>query len=364
VAEPKPLKVVFCWAEVSGYIAACWRELQRFPGVQCHILHPKSIYQTIENPFDMSPLLSGLSNDMFDPRRPDAETWLADTIARHNPDVVVVCGWVIWPYVSLFSAEQLAGVKFVVGMDTPWQGTLRQRLGRWRLRRLVQNTTLWVTASERSAEYARRLGVPDALIRKGFYGFDDAPLAGIATERQAAPWARRFLFVGRYVPQKDLRTLVTAYRRYRSMVREPWSLTCCGTGVDAHFLRGVEGLTDAGFKQPAELPGVFAEHGAFVIASSFEPWGVVIAEAAASGLPIVCTSSCGAADDVVRPYYNGLLTSPGDADSLARALCWIHEHETSLAAMGDRARALAAPFAASEWARRWQYYLLDAVAAR
>ena len=148
----------------------------------------------------------------------------------------------------------------------------------------------------------------------------------------------------------------------RALVSDPWSLTCCGGGPDAHLLTGIEGLTDGGFKQPAELPDVLRAHGAFVIASSFEPWGVVIAEAASSGLPIVCTSSCGAADDLVRPYYNGLVTPAGDAGALARALLWIHEHEAQLPAMGDRARQQAEPFSAGNWAVRWQHYLIEAIA--
>jgi glycosyltransferase involved in cell wall biosynthesis len=352
---------VFCWAEVSGYIAACWRELQKLPGVQIHVLHPRSLRPTTANPFDLSPLLAAVPNDMFDPARPDLERWLAATIAEQKPDVVVVCGWVVWPYVSLFSAPALEGVPFVIGMDTPWQGTIRQRLGRFRLMRLVQKTTAWVTASERSASYARRLGVPTSRIHTGFYGFDDAPLAGVEQQRQSdGAWPRRFLYVGRYIPQKDLRTLVDGYRQYRSMVRSPWSLTCCGSGPDAHLLDGVDGLTNAGFNQPAELPGLLRRHGAFVIASSFEPWGVVIAEAAASGLPVVCTSSCGAAEDMVRPYYNGLITGSGDPAALARALCWIHEHEAQLPEMGRRSRLLAEPFSAPNWALRWWHYLLDA----
>ena len=37
-----------------------------------------------------------------------------------------------------------------------------------------------------------------------------------------------------------------------------------------------EGVSDIGFVQPSELPRVFLEHGAYVIASRYEPWGVAI----------------------------------------------------------------------------------------
>ena len=88
---------------------------------------------------------------------------------------------------------------------------------------------------------------------------------------------------------------------------------------------------------------------------------MVIAEAAASGLPIVCTSACGAAVELVRPYYNGLIVAPQDVVGLARAMRWIHDHESDLRIMGYRGQALAEPYSAETWATRWHNYFLEAL---
>jgi len=246
-------------------------------------------------------------------------------------------------------------------MDSPWRGSLRQRLGRLRLSPILEQFSTVVTAGERSATYARRLGVPDRRIQSGFYGFDFAHFDEVADLR-AAQWPRQFLFVGRYVPQKDLASLIGAYQRYRSLVTDPWGLTCCGDGPDAGLVRG-PGVVNRGFTRPADLPEVFRQHGAFVMASRFEPWGVVLAEAAASGLPIICTTACGASVDLVRTYYNGVTVPPQDIEALARAMVWMHEHEADLPLMGERARKFAAAFSAEAWAERWHNYLLDACAS-
>jgi hypothetical protein len=55
----------------------------------------------------------------------------------------------------------------------------------------------------------------------------------------------------------------------------------------------------------------------------------------------------------VRTYYNGLTVPTEDAEALAMALCYMHDHHSELPEMGRRGMALAAPFAAEFWARRW-----------
>lgn len=359
VPTDRAIKVVFCWAEASGYMSACWRALDARPGVDVHILHPEQLFLAQTNRFKHE--LDGLSNEMFDSSSPDILPWLVEAVSRQRPHVIVLCGWIFWPYTRLLRSAALEGVRAIMGMDSPWRGTWSQRLARLRLGPTLERCHLVVTSGERSSAYARKLGVPEARIRSGYYGFDYERFSRVAQSRTPERWPRKFLFVGRYVAQKDLGTLAAAYAKYRRMVDAPWDLTCCGQGPDAALIAGHTGITDIGFKPPSELPDVFRSHGAFVMASQFEPWGVVIAEAAASGLPPLCTTVCGAALDLVRPYYNGVTVAPRDADGLAAAMRWMHEHSDELPQMGARARAAAEAFSAHAWAARWHNYLLEAL---
>ncbi|MFM9058016.1 MAG: glycosyltransferase family 4 protein, partial [Planctomycetaceae bacterium] len=189
--------------------------------------------------------------------------------------------------------------------------------------------------------------------RGAMYGLDTAALAESFAPRAAGvAYPRRFLYAGRYVREKRIDVLVAAYRRYRSLVGSPWELTCCGMGPDARRLVGVEGVRDLGFVQPTEMPRIRAEHGAFVIASDYEPWGHVIAEAVASGLPVVCTTACGAGLELVRPEFNGRVVAPGDVVAFADALRWIHDREADLRWIGERGMPLVAPYAKEVWADR------------
>jgi glycosyltransferase involved in cell wall biosynthesis len=354
-----PLRVVFCWAEVSGYAAACWRAMSRRRGIDLHVVHVDRV-GSAPNPFDANGLLDGISNEMLDTTRPDLEQTMLRAVADRDPDVVVLCGWVYWPYTRLIHAAPLQRARKLLGMDTPWRGTLLQRLARYRLGHFIRDIDLVVVAGERSAEYARRIGVPQARLRTGFYGFDYCAFAAAAA-RRPVEWPRQFLYAGRYAAEKDLPTLLAAYRHYRSTVNDPWGLTCRGTGPARRLLENVDGVVDGGFAQPSALPEIFANHGAFVLPSRFEPWGVVIAEAAAAGLPIVCSMECGAAADMVRPYYNGIVVPPADSVALAKAMQWVHEHAGKLPAMGARGQALAQSYSAEAWAQRWHEYMLEAI---
>ena len=351
------VRVVMCWAEVAGYSATCFHALAKRPGIELHVIHPDRLLDR-PNPFDADQLLDGISNQRFDARRTDLDSFLLQAVSVREPDVVVLCGWIFWPYTRLVNAAPLKHARVMLGMDTPWRGTWTQRLGWVRLAHLVPRLDLVVTAGVASAQYAQHIGVPEHRLRPGFYGCDFRTFHAASASRPAA-WPRQFLFAGRYAPEKDLRTLVAAYRLYRSAVTNPWGLTCRGAGPDAALLRNDPGIVDAGFASPADLARACGAHGAFVLPSRFEPWGVVIAEAAAAGLPVICTNVCGAAADLVRPYYSGIVVPAGNPEALAQSMLWIHDHEGELPAMGQRGQALAQAFSAEAWAARWHNYMLE-----
>ena len=187
------------------------------------------------------------------------------------------------------------------------------------------------------------------------YGIDLDAFKDIYSRRQARleGWPRRFLFVGRYAPEKGIDVLMEAYALYRKRVPDPWPLTCCGRGPMQRLLEGAEGVTNRGFVQPKEQAEVWEEHGVFVLGSRFDPWPLVIAEACAAGLPVICTEACGSSVELVRAHYNGLSVATDNAAALATAMQWSHERYSELPLQGDRSRNFAAAYSAGITAERW-----------
>ncbi len=78
----------------------------------------------------------------------------------------------------------------------------------------------------------------------------------------------------------------------------------------------------------------------FALLSTHEPWGVVVNEAAASGLPLVLSDRVGAAHDLLEDGRNGVLVRAGDAVAAGAALGELARDVEGRRAMGAASREL------------------------
>jgi glycosyltransferase involved in cell wall biosynthesis len=108
----------------------------------------------------------------------------------------------------------------------------------------------------------------------------------------------------------------------------------------------------AGFRQVGELRDFYAGAGAFIHPALAEPWGLVINEAMASGLPVISSRNVGAAEELVREGVNGFLFDPEDVEELAGLMGRVAEmpREERLA-MGEASRGLIAEWGPERFAR-------------
>jgi phosphatidyl-myo-inositol alpha-mannosyltransferase len=160
------------------------------------------------------------------------------------------------------------------------------------------------------------------------------------------------LFVGRLEPRKGLVYLVRAFLRLKPAFP---GLRLLVVGRDDRNQRDKAlamvpprlrpDLVFLGMVAQADLPGCYAAADVFCAPSlGGESFGIVLAEAMAVGLPVVC-SDIGGYRDLVHDGSDGLLVPPGDAEALATALAGLLDHPARLAAMGEAAAAAARRYA-------------------
>ena len=341
----KPIRIAVLFSRLSGYMAACLETLRFDHGVRLMVIR----IPPVENaPFDDRHF--DWIDELHDRNDVDAAE-MESLLSRFAPDAVYVSGWFDKEYLAVARRFKRGGVLVVAGIDRQWEGSPRQQLARLAARWYLHSAfdVLWA-AGERQRQFAARLGYTGDRCWSGVYACDWERFASVyganGVERPKA-----FLFVGRYVAEKGIPTLLEAFKRYRSRVERPWRLICAGAGAFRQDIQSQDGVEDVGFTQPDELPRLMSRASAFVMSSRWEPWGVAIQEAAAAGLPLICSDACGAAVHLLQDRYNGYVIEQGSACQLATAF----EQMASLSAsewrtMSRRSHELSRQFTPERWA--------------
>lgn len=154
------------------------------------------------------------------------------------------------------------------------------------------------------------------------------------------------LYVGRLDREKSVDRVLLAFDRVASTVPRA-RLVLVGQGTETARLQRLAGsltapgrVTFLGVRAHETLPVCYQAADVFVFASETETQGLVLAEAAACGLPAVAVGASGC-DEVVRDGETGLLTKSEPA-ALAEAAIGLLLDAERRAAMALRAREVAA----------------------
>jgi phosphatidylinositol alpha 1,6-mannosyltransferase len=156
-----------------------------------------------------------------------------------------------------------------------------------------------------------------------------------------APQGKKiFLYAGRLVWEKDLRTLIGVYDKLMKE-RSDWTLALAGDGPvrqelesampEARFLGSLTGH---------DLCVAYASSDVFLFPSTTETFGNVVVEAMASGLPVICAAEGGASGSIMHGV-SGYITNPRDAADIARHANLLLDDPELHRRMGRAARSYA-----------------------
>jgi glycosyltransferase involved in cell wall biosynthesis len=194
---------------------------------------------------------------------------------------------------------------------------------------------------------ARGVGAPVAVVPTGVDLARFAP-GDRRTARRALALdeaALLVLYVGRLDREKSVDRVLAAFERVAGTIAQA-RLVLVGQGTQGSELRRMAArlnagarVTFAGVCPHEDLPDYYRAADLFLFASETETQGLVLAEAAACGLPAVAVDAPGCAE-VVHDGDTGVLTK-GDPAALAEAAIGLLIDPARRAAMAARARQLA-----------------------
>jgi len=272
-------------------------------------------------------------------------------------DLLHLAGWGHPVLLGAMMAARIEGLPVTMESDTP----LPRREALWR--RLAKRALYpmlfslprrFLPAGTRQAAYLKAYGVKNDRVRAAHMTVDVQALSGfVAKERANARACLRekcgiagdtilFLYLGRLESFKGLQDLFDAFLNLRSR-RKDIALLLAGSGSLESFVRETSAALRAvhflGHLTGPDVWRAYCASDVFVLPSRREPWGLVVNEAMACGLPVIVSDAAGCIDDLVNAE-TGLTFPAGDAARLASLMEELADDGGMRQRLGSNARRL------------------------
>ena len=262
-------------------------------------------------------------------------------LSRLDPEAVLVPGYYTLPALAAALWAKVHGRTSLLMTESTAQDHTRSR---WKeavksagLRLLFEGA---VTGGRAHRRYLNDLRFPSEHVGRFYDVVDNAAIEQSTSDLRRSlpeedsasrampdlPSSPYFLYVGRLAPEKNIDGLLAAWLRYREEGGR-WPLVLVGDGPAAASLRAFAASSPygpevhfAGHRGSRELAPFYAFAGCFVLPSKREPWGLVVNEAMAAGLPVLVSNRCGSAEDLLDEGGNGYSFDPHSIDQLTHCL--------------------------------------------
>lgn len=282
---------------------------------------------------------------------------IAVALEDFRPDVVALNGWSDRRALAALAWCVRHRVPAVMMSDSTAADARRAAATEFLKQRLIRLCSSGLVAGSRHTDYIVTLGMPRERTFTGFDIVDNEYFRlGAAVARQARAKVRErlslpahyFLTSCRFVAQKNLSGLLQSYARYQKLRGDDaWHLVILGDGPllgqlqhEVHALGLAARVHMPGFVQYDELPDYYGLAHVFLLASTVEPWGLVVNEAMAAGLPVLVSKHCGCTPDLIKDGISGFTFDPYDTDGLARLMVQMGSESCDRAGMGRASQTI------------------------
>ncbi len=329
------------------YYAPLWRALAAAPEISCHVIFATRV--GLDKTYDhgmktmvawATDLTAGYSHEFLPGAAQYSRTGfhvdnpgVGAALSRFRPDAVLLHGYGSRTLLRALVWRLRHGGRALLIADSSGGGAAGWR-ARWRraaLPWLLARYDAVLTMGDRSEAYFAALGVPRAhmfrlptLMDEAFWRARRERAALRARTRAKlglAPDAFVVLAAAKLSPRKRIGDLIAAAAGMNVLI--------AGEGEDGARLRAQAGpdVRFLGFVNIDALPALYAAADVFVHPAEYEPYGMVLLEAAIVGLPLIATQETGAVGPtaIARPGRNALVYPAGDVAALAAHLARLRD---------------------------------------
>lgn len=269
--------------------------------------------------------------------------------ARQLVPADIIVGWSNFSLHTFRRAKQLGARTVLERANSHMltqQALLRDEYARWGVSGELAHPAI-VTKELQEYELTDYVSVPSSFVRRSFIdrGFPVERIIQVPfgvnlsmfTPSPKTDSVFRVVFVGTMSLRKGIPYLLRAFAELKLPNAE---LCLVGRQLDEvkPFFDQYRGSYRWLGQQPqAELSRFYSQGSVFVLMSIEEGLAMVLAQAMACGLPIICTPNTGG-EDIVRDGVDGFIVPPRDVEALREKLTFLYEHPEALARMSQSAQ--------------------------
>lgn len=339
---PSQKNILVLYTELAYYTVKCFSELASAFDVNIHILR-QPVNKSAPFKFELShPNIHYHNAQDYDLEK------LLKLYSELKPQLIYCAGWTNKTYLKLCKLKH-GECKTLLGFDTPWNGSIRQQAGAIYSKVFITPYFHYAfIPGKAQSVLALKMGFNHKQIITGAYAAD-VDLYANANINHNRP--KVLLFVGRYAPEKWIAQLCSTFLKLKSHGElTDWKLHCIGVG--SYQIPVHESIVDLGFKQPDELVEEIKNAGIFILPSVFEPWGVVVHEMAAAGLPLILSDAVGSREVFLVDGKNGYSFPSGNIqimEEVIKKMCNLNPE--TLKSMSIESQKMAREITPINWAQ-------------
>jgi len=254
------------------------------------------------------------------------------SLSKFNPDIIIIGGYDNLAYWQAFFYCKILGKKCIL-----WSGTTLLSTGsligiRGVLKRIIiKGANKYIAYSTKAKEYLEYFGADSKDIHIGTntvdVNFFNKSVSQYRNGKSFSEERKKFpkimlLYVGQLVQRKGVKQVLKALNTFND---SDIGFMVVGSGPEEENLKkfcnenNLKNVFFEGFHQQNELPKYYALADIFILPSFEEVWGLVVNEALASGLYVLCSKYAGAAYDLIN-NENGVIFNPKNIDEIAKSI--------------------------------------------
>lgn len=279
--------------------------------------------------------------------------YLLKEIRKYNPDVILTSGYNDLALDLIVFLNKIKGKKTIFQTDTTYFDKQRNLLKEFFKRNLLKIFDYAFCVGTAQINYLKTLNFNiERIFKVSWYAVDSEQILAAFSESFAKRidtieklnlMNKNFIYAGRLSAEKNLKTLISAFKEVKNNGGKDWGLIIVGDGADREELekivrvQNIPNVFFAGGVFWKDVPKYYALSDVFILPSLSEPWGLVVNEAMICGLPVIVSEKAGSAE-LIKENENGFIFNPNDKSGLISIMLKFTNNEVDAKKMSESSK--------------------------